>query len=499
MSTNSERKYLSDLVPRNVTVLNAVLIMVAIVNSATLGYDASVMNGLSILSSYTEYFHLNNVTTGLNNAAVWMGCILGFFVNQYVPDKSGRKNAILIATIITAIGIVLQAAAQNIGMFVLARIIIGFGTILSNVAAPSLLAELLPPHSRAWILGIFFSCFYVGGLLSAIINYGSQNIMSTWSWRVPSLLQIIPSLVSIIFLPFIPESPRWLIANSQEEHALEILAILKSADKKNSVTIDSLREIKTIIAREEIELPRNPFRELISTSVNRKRLNILIGFGIMTETLGNFIISYYLTRILSQAGITDPNRQNQINVILQCWGFVAALLGSFMLDILGRRIQTLIGVFGMATTLYIIGALIKVYGDSTDPSKNYGIIAVIFFFQGFSAFSITPMTSLYPAEICQYRLRAAGVAIFRLADNIFGLVASFALSFAMSDLGWKFYLMNATWDIFMGIYTYIYFVETKGLPLEDIATKFGDIVNINTLDSLPEEIEVLEKTKGQSA
>lgn len=107
-------------------------------------------------------------------------------------------------------------------MFVVGRIIIGFGTCLSNVSAPPLLAELLPPRSRSYILGLFFACFYIWGLISAIINYGSQNILSTWAWRLPSLLQSIPSLTAVGLLPFIPESPRWLVANKQEEHATEV-------------------------------------------------------------------------------------------------------------------------------------------------------------------------------------------------------------------------------------------------------------------------------------
>ncbi|KAK6536781.1 hypothetical protein TWF281_000995 [Arthrobotrys megalospora] len=471
-----ERQYVSNLVPGNPAVLRILLIAVAVVNSATLGYDASVMNGLSILPSYTEYFHLNDATTGLNNAAVWIGSILGIALVQPIPDRYGRKNAILIATIITVIGIILQAAAQNIAMFVVGRIIIGLGTVLSNVSAPPLLAELLPPRSRSYVLGIFFSCFYVGGLLSAIINYGSQDIQSTWAWRLPSLLQFIPSLIAICLLPFVPESPRWLIANGHEEHATEVLAVLNGASGDDSLVnaAAEMHDIKSTIAREAAAYPRNPWKELLSTPSNKKRVIILVLFGVMTEAVGNFIVSYYLTRILSQAGITDTYRQTQINVIIQCWAFAVAIAGSFLLDVIGRRLQTLMGMVGMTVTLYILGALIKVYGDSTETSKNYGILAVIFLFQASYSFSITPMTSLYPTEICQYKLRAAGTAVFRGVDVALGLVMSFTMSFAMSDLGWKFYLINASWNLVLTALVWFYFVETKGLQLEEIALKFGD-------------------------
>lgn len=68
---------------------------------------------------------------------------------------------------------------------------------------------------------------------------------------------------------------------------------------------------------------------------------------------------YYLTRILDQAGITNTRTQTQIQVIINCWAFAIAILGSFMLDILGRRTQLMISVSGMVTTLCLIGGLIK--------------------------------------------------------------------------------------------------------------------------------------------
>jgi MFS family permease len=318
------------------------------------------MNGLLILPSYTEYFSLSTATIGLNSAAVWMGQILGCFIMQPIADLLGRKKAIVVASVITFVGIVLQAASQNIGMFVAARVIVGVGISISNASAPTLLAELLPARIRGRILGVFFSCYYFGSLLASIVSFGSQNIQSTWSWRLPSLLQLIPSLVALCLLPFIPESPRWLISKGHNEHAQEILAAMRggeAVDMEDSA--EELREIRAVMAKEEEEYPRNAWREIASTPGNRKRLFVLVAFGTMINTFGNFIISFYLSVLLDQAGITNTNTQLQINVGISCWCFVVAIAGSFMLDVMGRRKQTLFSIAGMIVTLYIIGGLIK--------------------------------------------------------------------------------------------------------------------------------------------
>lgn len=153
-------------VPKNSSLLVVLLILSSCVTSTVLGYDGSMMNGLNILPSYTNYFHLTTATLALNTSSVWLGGFISLLFGK-VPDQIGRKPAMFWAAVLTLIAVFLQAAAQNIAMFVCARILIGAGTGASAIAAPVYLAETLPMKWRGLGLSIIYDFWYVvrlGGL-----------------------------------------------------------------------------------------------------------------------------------------------------------------------------------------------------------------------------------------------------------------------------------------------------------------------------------------------
>jgi MFS family permease len=113
-----------------------------------------MLNGLNILPSYTNYFVLTPATTGLNTASVFIGGILGPLVAGVASDRLGRRPTIFWGSAFALIGVLLQTAAQNVAMFVIARIILGFGTGVSGVAGSVYLAEAFPSRWRAWGVGL---------------------------------------------------------------------------------------------------------------------------------------------------------------------------------------------------------------------------------------------------------------------------------------------------------------------------------------------------------
>ena len=120
----------------------------------TNGYDGSMVNGLNILPSYTNYFELTPAILGLQTASVFIGSGLAAPISGVVSDRLGRRPAIFWGSIVTIIGVVLQAAAQNTAMFTVARIILGAGTTITGVGGVVYLTETFSSRWRAWGVGL---------------------------------------------------------------------------------------------------------------------------------------------------------------------------------------------------------------------------------------------------------------------------------------------------------------------------------------------------------
>lgn len=109
-----------------------------------------------------------------------------------------------------------------------------------------------------------------------------------------------------------------------------------------------------------------------------------------------------------------------------------------------------------------------VYGTSENISGIYGTVASIFLFQGIYSLAWTPLIMLYPPEILNYTMRAYGVGLMEGLGNSFGLMIAYGFPYAFAAIGWKFYMINAVWDILQFIFVAIFWVETVGLTLEQI-------------------------------
>ena len=131
-----------------------------------------------------------------------------------------------------------------------------------------------------------------------------------WSWRIPGIVQAAPSIIQLMFIYWVPESPRFLIAKDKHEQALDILAKYHANGNVNDATVQfEYREIKETLAKEMEYKKSSSYVDFFRTKGNRYRLVVLISLGFFSQWSGNAIISNYANKLYNSAGITNTTAQ----------------------------------------------------------------------------------------------------------------------------------------------------------------------------------------------
>ncbi|KAI9149922.1 Lactose permease [Paramyrothecium foliicola] len=448
----------------------AILLVCTVAAAAMQGYDVSMMGGMNILPQYTEYFELSDATRSLNIATNYVGGCLACFCWGSLIDNYGRRNGLFWSATLTVLAAGLQAGAVHISMFCIARIIIGFATTASVIAGSAYLAETLPWNKRAWGLSLFNDFFYVGAIVAAGVTYSSFKMEGTWSWRLPSLLQGIWGLFCLALLPWLPESPRWLIDQGRPKDALVVLARVNA----DGDTRDDLVRLQFCQIVDTITYERNPmtYKEMLCNRGARKRLIITATCALFSMMTGNIIVMYNIGDMLHNVGVDDHSTQLLLNVGLNAASLLVSICGSFYTDRLGVKSAAIVSTAGTSLSLFILGALTRYYCHSTESSGVWASVSCIFLFAASYAFGWIPVLFLLPAEVLYFRIRAKGMAMFSLVVNITGIWGNFVFPLALGALEWRLWIINGAWNLLFVGFIWWYWVEIKGKTLEEIDALF---------------------------
>ncbi|KAJ3483750.1 hypothetical protein NLI96_g6099 [Meripilus lineatus] len=458
---------------RRIIVLHAWIVLLLITSSMN-GFDGSLLNSFQSLDTWQNYFNKPaGGRLGLLNAMQNIGSLAGYPFAPYLSDGLGRRPTIWIGATIMLIAVALQSAAQNWGMFLGSRFLIGFGLTFAANAAPMLVTEIAYPRYRAPLTSLYNSLWYSGNIIATWSTFGTNHIMNNWSWRIPSILQGIPAIFQFFLIFFAPESPRWLVSKGRDSQALQTLAYYHAdGDEQDPLVQFEFHEIKNAIEIDRTVSANVGWKSLYATPGNRKRMIIIIAIAFFSQWSGNGLVSYYLRNVLESIGITSSTIQLLINGILAIWNLCWAVLASFLCDRLGRRFLFITSAAGMLLFFTFQTVCSAQYALKGTDASAHAVIAFIFLFYASYDLAFTPLIVSYTVEILPYSLRAKGFNVFNFTISVALIFNQYVNPIALKNIEWKYYIVYCCWLLFELVFLYFMIVETKNLSLEETAALF---------------------------
>lgn len=434
------------------------------------------MNSLQSLPQWNEFMnHPAGAWLGFINAIYWLGLGTVFPLAAFIANRYGRKPGVYVGVLFLILGTVLQAAAHNVAAFVAARFFIGVAGSWFGASIPVLINEIAYPTHRGIINALYNCGWHAGSIVAAWTCFGTRLLESSWSWRLPSLLQIALPALAVPGLIAVPESPRWLVSMERTEEARSLLTVCHGAgDASSPLVAYEIASIMEAIRAEKLASEKVSYADMVKTPGNRHRLFISISLGVFAQWTGNGVVSYYLALVLSTVGITNVSHQLLISGCLQIWNLIFSVVAAVSVDRVGRRALFLASAGIMLAAYIVITGLSGSFAQTGTAAVGAAVVPFLFVYYAGYDIALTPLLTAYPCEIWPFMLRARGNAATWMATVSAIFFNTFVNPIALDAIGWKYYIVFVVILVVYGITAYFCYPETKGMTLERIAMLFDD-------------------------
>ncbi|KAK4140183.1 general substrate transporter [Dichotomopilus funicola] len=447
------------------------------------GYDQGVMGGILTLPMFLNAFPMINpeaegITSaesssrstyqGIAVASYNLGCFFGAVITIFIGNPLGRKRVIMLGTSIMIIGAILQASSTTLEQFIIGRIITGLGNGGNTSTVPTWQSETSKAHKRGKMVMIEGALITCGIMISYWIDLALSFAPTSVAWRFPLAFQVFFCIIILIFIPFLPESPRWLILRGREDEAKEVIAALEDKEPSDHVVENEFLAIKETV----LEMSKGTFAELFTMDKNRNLHRTLLAYfnQVFQQISGINLITYYAAVIYHGLGMTDF-MSRLLAALNGTEYFIASWPAVFLVERVGRRNLMLFGGIGQAATMAILA------GVNSRKEQGFQIAGIVFLFvfNTFFAVGWLGMTWLYPAEIVPLRIRAPANALSTSANWIFNFLVVMITPVAFNTIGYQTYIIFAAINAFMVPCVYFFYPETAYRSLEEMDTIFHKV------------------------
>jgi SP family xylose:H+ symportor-like MFS transporter len=414
------------------------------------GFDFAVISGA--LPFLRKEFLLDPVWEGFLTGSLALGCIVGCLIAGRIAEKYGRRPGLMVAALIFAISSLGIALSKGLVYFVIMRFAAGIGVGMASMLCPMYIAEISPAAVRGRNVAINQLTVVLGILITNLCNYFlADSGVDAWRWMFG--LGVIPSVIFLVGVLWLPESPRWLMKAGQHEKAKQVL---------NKIGAPAF--VDTTIKAIEKSLTGNTKLSYKAVFEKSVRPAVLVGItlAVFQQFCGINVVFNYTSTIFASVG-SSLNQQLFETVSIGIVNLLFTLLAMWQVDKLGRRPLMLIGSLGLSI-LYIALAF------ALQNQLSAGVISILVLVAiSVYATSIAPITWVLISEIFPNKIRseASTVAVVSLWGAYFILVFTFPILAKVLGTYGPFYLYAVICFCgFLFIKTKV--KETKGQTLEEL-------------------------------
>jgi MFS transporter, SP family, galactose:H+ symporter len=433
--------------------------LVAAMGGLLFGFDTGVISGA--LPFLRQNWGLTDSAIEWVTTSVLIGALLGAIVSGKLSDIIGRKRMIIINAVIFTLGAIGCAAAQSLALLIVMRVIIGIAIGITSYVAPMYIAEISPARKRGALVTLNQLMITMGILVSYITDYCLSNDNDASSWRWMFLVGIVPALILLTGMFFLPETPRWLISRGRWAEGEKVLGRVEDPDMV-SVTLANIRKEMTEASKRQGRVT-DVFKPWL-----RIPLIITVGIFFFQQFSGVNTIIYYSPIIFKMAGMVSNTQSILPAIIIGVANVLFCLLSVFLLDRVGRRKLYLIGICGMIPSLAMLAVCFQFREKLGASLPVFAVVSIVAYI-AFIAISLAPLGWLLISEVFPTSVRGVGMSIGSLSHWGFNAIISFTFLKLVNSIGIAPTFGFYSFICLLGLWWGYYFIpETKGKSLEQI-------------------------------
>ncbi|KAF2703973.1 general substrate transporter [Pleomassaria siparia CBS 279.74] len=327
------------------------------------GYDGVYFSGIQAMSTFVQHFGtrqpdgtyaISASDLSLMSSMINVGELVGSLSAAPLNDFLGRKGAFLLSAITAIVGTVLQAITDHDKNIIIGgRVILGLGVGIFSSTSPLYIGEIAPTEIRGPLLSCWQLTISVSQIIAAVINRGTESLTTTASYRIPTTVQLVFPLLVLVFLYWVPESPRWLMRRSKETRCDSALRLLHKDDKEYTPDADMASIQSSLGAEAELSM-ESSWLDLVKDPIERRKVMYSAG-ALIAQQINGIQWFYYFGTVFSQAiGLDDPFLMSIIVFSIQVVTVFVAVLCANRIP---RRPLLLTTTLMMMLSIFIVGCL----------------------------------------------------------------------------------------------------------------------------------------------